>query len=160
MWRTTLKDWEYKGHKPYVYVDSGSMDKFGSKFWVAKITGKDDKFQMKRDFLSKSGAGVRAQEAGVYEVYKQYGKSNEERYFFFVEVDGENVSHKKISKEEALDIISGSSSKKASCSSAAKKLRNEKSKSAAKEMRCKCSPLPPCKDGLAGIGHLFGPHKK
>ena len=51
--------------------------------------------------------------------------------------------------------VKKSETKKESCSSAAKKLRTEKSKEAAREMRCKCSPLPKCKGGLSGIGYLF-----
>jgi hypothetical protein len=58
---------------------------------------------------------------------------------------------------QALDIAK--SGKKTSCSKAASNLRKEKSKAAAKELRCNCSPLPKCKGGLSGIGYIFGPHE-
>jgi hypothetical protein len=160
MWKTGIKKFEYPGMKPEIIIESGDMGKFGSKFWVAKISGKDDKFGLKRDFIPKPRNRSIITEPGIYEVFKAHGKSDEEKYFILVEVSGGSISYKRIGKEEATIIAAEVGSKKESCSSAAKSLRNEKSKAAAKQMRCKCSPLPPCKDGLAGIGYIFGPHKK
>jgi hypothetical protein len=163
MWRTNIKKFEYPGMKPELTVNSGDMSKFGSKFWAARISGKDERFGLKRDFIEwplKTKNHCKIKEPGVYEIFKGYGKSDEERYFILVEVSGGSISYKKIGKEEATSIVSEEGYKKEFCSRAAKSLRNEKSKAAARQMRCKCSPLPPCKGGLSGIGYLFGDHKK
>ena len=93
-WNTHIETTESK-----VVVKSGTRDhSYYGKFWVAKITGTDPKWGLKREFVNGKDE-ARISEDGIYQVFRtcQYAKRDEN---YFIRVTGNTYAE--ISKEEAI----------------------------------------------------------
>jgi len=85
-----------------IYIKSGNRsNSYFGKFWVAKITGTDQKWGLARTFINdKDGAII--EEDGIYEIYRncQWSKSAEN---YFIKV--ENGNYEIVSKSEVLGMF-------------------------------------------------------
>lgn len=63
----------------------------GRKFWIARITGKDRKYGIGREFVNGTSYGVKTLTPGIYDVCNipRSGAADYERYFLKVYPTGE-----------------------------------------------------------------------
>ena len=85
-----------------IYINSGDRsNSYFGKFWVAKITGSDPKWGMKREFVNdKEGALIK--EDGFYQIYRNcnWAKRPEE---YFIKVSGSD--YEIVTKQDVLATL-------------------------------------------------------
>lgn len=85
-----------------IYINSGDRsNSYFGKFWVAKITGSDLKWGMKREFVNdKDGAVIN--EDGIYQIHRdcQWAKRPEE---YFMKVSGND--YEIVTKQDVLATL-------------------------------------------------------
>jgi len=78
----------------------------GKKFWVARITGKDKKYVIAREFVNSTNYCSKRLQPGIYDVYNcpKQGAADYERYFLRVYPTGEA---REITREEVQAEVEG-----------------------------------------------------
>ena len=91
-WNTEIRNTENA-----IIIESGDRSgKYFGKFWVAKITGRDPKFGLKREFVN-SKEEARITEDGFYQIHRSTPYGTEE---YFIHVIGANLQ--KVEKEDVV----------------------------------------------------------
>jgi len=85
-----------------LYINAGDrLNSYFGKFWVAKITGTDPKFGLRRQFINDKDGAV-LEEDGIYQIYRdcQFSKRPEE---YFLKIVGN--TYETLTKQEVIALF-------------------------------------------------------